>query len=227
MKLEREGLALRPDVVVINVCLANDFADIMLPAFLYDARHPKPYFALHGSRLTLHDEHLRLGLARRTGRVLVEHSHLFSRAVAAFAPAPDEAAAERARGDWVARRREALRDERAALTLGLAILSRMRATVDAQGAAFVVVLHPDRDAFKHGSTWIDALQRATQLAGVTVIDMGREYQRAGLRGRDLLVDSIGHLSPQGHRRAAALLAGPLRASPRTVRASGPSTPTRG
>lgn len=222
LKLEREGLRYEPELVVFNVCLANDFVDVMLPSFLYDARHPKPFFRLRDGALALEDAHLRLRPRARLGRWLAEHSQLYARASSLLAGprVVDEGAAEAARGDWVARRRAVAQDEPAALELGLAILARMRASVERAGATFVVVVHPDKDAFKHGSPLAERLERAPELAGVTVVDMAREYRRARLTGRELMLDSIGHLSAAGHRHAGAVLAGFLRhLSPTMARAA--------
>jgi hypothetical protein len=227
LRLEREGLAYQPQVVVFNICLANDFADIMLPAFLYDARHPKPYFRLLDGRLRLHDEHLQLSVRERLGRTAWSRSLLVRHAAARLSRPREDERPDPAE-HWVARRNRALRDERAALELGLALLARARAASEAAGAAFVVAIHPDKDAFKNGSSWSDALRGAPQLAGVEVIDLGQQYQDAGLRGRDLLLDAIGHLTPQGHRRAAELLAAPLqRALARSVARVGIQPTTRG
>lgn len=209
LKLEREGLAYRPDVVVLNVCLANDFADSMLPSFLYDARHPKPYFRIEDGRLVLHDEHLRLGTLARIGRRLHERSHLYNRVLDWLAPAADAAPGGAPAGAWVTRRNEALRDEAAARTLGLRLVARMRAAAETHGATFVVVLHPDKEAFRNGSTWIEAFYAEPELAGLTIVDMGREYRRAGLAWADLMRDGLGHLNPAGHRHAAAILGGTL------------------
>lgn len=210
LKLEREGLAYQPQAVVLNVCLANDFADIMLPAFLYDARHPKPFFRLSGGRLVRHDQHLRLSWLQRTGRLLQERSQLYGRVMDSLAREPVPAGPE---SHWTARRSRALRDERASRALAVALIARMRAVSEAQGAVFLVALHPDKGAFKHGSPWADALLAAPELAGVTMIDMRHEYRAAGLRGRDLMLDGIGHLTPDGHRQAAQVLARSLRRSP--------------
>lgn len=206
LKLEREGLAYRPHVVILNVCLSNDFADTRLPMFLYDARHPKPYHRIEDGRLVLHDEHVKLTPLARAGRLLHERSQLYNRLVDLVRPRGGAPAGEAEAGEWVTRRHEALRDASAARELGLRVVGRMRAVAEAGGATFVVVLHPDKTAFKHGSEWVDAFYASPYLAGVTVVDMGREYHRAGLLGRDLLLDGIGHLTPEGHRQAAALIA---------------------
>ncbi len=208
LRLEREGLAYEPAVVVANICLANDFADIMLPVFLYDGVRPKPYYRLDGDRLELHDEHLTLGPVRRLGVALHERSHLFNRllALGPAAPAPPESAP----GAWVERRARALADAQQALRLGRALLGRMREVTEQAGARFVVVLHPDKATFKGGSEWVEALVSAPELQGVTVLDLRREYRERGLRFGDLTVDGIGHLSPAGHRAAASILETHLR-----------------
>lgn len=226
LKLEHEGLAYAPHVVVLNVCLANDFADTMLASFLYDARHPKPFFRLEGERLVLHDKHVRLSPLARLGRRLHERSHLYNRVLDWTAPAP-AAPDDQAEGAWVARRNAALRDARAARDLSLRIVARMRALAESHGAAFVVVLHPDKDTFKHGSEWSDAFYAAPALSGVTIVNLAREYRRAGLRGSELMLDGIGHLSPDGHRHVAALLRAPLqRAAGQAVARALASDPPR-
>jgi lysophospholipase L1-like esterase len=208
IRLEREGLDYEPQVVVANVCLANDFADIMLPVFLYDGVRPTPYYRLERGQLRLHDEHLRLGFGQRLGVALNERSHLFNRLLELRgSSAPDDADEH---GSWVQRRAEALKNPQAALRLAVAILSRMRDVTEDEGARFVVVLHPDKPSFKGGSTWIDALAAASELRGVEMVDLGREYRQRGLRYGELMLDGIGHLSPLGHQTAAAILETRLR-----------------
>lgn len=208
IRLEREGLSYQPDVVVANVCLANDFADIMLPVFLYDGVRPTPYYRIEDGRLVLHDEHLRLGPVRRLGVALHERSHLFNRllALGPAAPPPPESAP----GAWVERRARALADAQQAVRLGRALLGRMRAVSEQAGARFVVALHPDKATFKSGSEWVEALVAAPDLQGVTLLDLRREYRERGLRFGDLTVDGIGHLSAAGHHAAATILEPHLR-----------------
>lgn len=207
IRLEREGLDYRPQVVVVNVCLANDFADIMLPVFLYDGVRPSPYFRIEPGGLVLHDEHLRLSFGQRLGVALHERSHLFNRLLALRRA---ELAGADQGGSWVDRRARALADPQAALRLGRALLARMRQESEQAGARFVVALHPDKAAFKNGSEWIEALLAAPELQDVAVVDLGREYRQRGLRYSELAVDAIGHLSPAGHRAAAAILEPHLR-----------------
>ncbi len=208
IRLEREGLDYEPQVVVANVCLANDFADIMLPVFLYDGVRPKPYYRLERGQLRLHDQHLRLGLGQQLGVALNERSHLFNRLLELRGSS--EPTGEGDTGSWVRRRAEALKDPQAALRLAVAILGRMRDVSEGQGARFVVVLHPDKPSFKGESMWIDTLAAAPALRGVEMVDLGREYGQRGLRYGELMLDGIGHLSPLGHQVAASVLEPRLR-----------------
>jgi hypothetical protein len=208
IRLEREGLDYEPQVVVANVCLANDFADIMLPVFLYDGVRPTPYYRLERGRLRLHDEHLRLGHGQRLGVALHERSHLFNRLLELRGSSgPADAAGH---GSWVERRAAALEDPQAALRLAVAILDRMRDVTEGSGARFVVVLHPDKPAFKGESMWTSALAAAPELRGVELIDLGREYRQRGLRFGQLTLDGLGHLGPLGHQAAASILETRLR-----------------
>ena len=63
--LANEGLRLDPDVVILAFCLANDFAEAVLPVSLYDGKMPKPRFRLEGDRLVLDDSNLRQAAWRR------------------------------------------------------------------------------------------------------------------------------------------------------------------
>ena len=103
--LMHQGLSADPDVVVLAFCLANDFADAVLPVSLYDGRSRKPRFRLVGDRLVFDGSNLpRRGLWP-VQRWLSDHSHLFERLTAAPA-APTEV-----ESDWHERYKAALRDE--------------------------------------------------------------------------------------------------------------------
>lgn len=208
LRLEREGLHYEPGVVVVNVCLANDFADIMLPVFLYDGVRPTPFYRLERGGLVLHDEHLRLSWSQRLGVALHERSHLFNRLLELRgSPDPPD---ESETGAWVQRRADALKDRQAALNLAVALLDRMRDVSEGAGARFVIVLHPDKRSFKGDSAWIDALEAAPELRSVQFVDLGREYHQRGLRFGELMLDGIGHLNPLGHQVAASILEPRLR-----------------
>jgi hypothetical protein len=206
LKLEREGLGYAPDVVVMNVCLENDFADAVSGTFLYDGAHPKPYFRVEGDALRLHDAHLRLGFRHRLGLALRERSRLF-RAVASALdgrrPAPDH---------WLDRRDALLADPQAE-ALTLALVARMAALAKASGAELVVALHPGREGFRRRSRWTRALTAPAALSGTRVVEMREEYLARGLEPGAVVMDHVGHLTPAGHRAAAEALAAALRRQP--------------
>jgi hypothetical protein len=209
LKLEREGLALSPDVVVLNVCLSNDVADTVSPVFLYDGRYPKPHVEIEHGRLALRDGHLKLSMAARLGRELTRRSRLFAWLAARPGPAPD------AEGgpveNWLDRRTR-LEATPEAVQLCRLILARMRELVEARGARFIVLLHPDWDSYSRGSRWLEAIFRAPELDGVRVIDLRAHYLENGLKWRRLALDETGHLSPTGHRVVADIIEGELRAA---------------
>ena len=208
LKLEREGLGYQPDVVMLNLCLDNDFADAQLSRFLYDGVHPKPYFVLEGGRLDLRDEHLRLNPFERLALGLREDSHLYNRLLAVVAAGRVNASFGGSSADdmhWSVRKEEVLRDRDAAERMVIALLARMRAETEADHAAFVVLLHPNKVAYNRGSPWLDAVLEAHELEGVPVVDLVPLYRARGLRFSDIAMDGIGHLSPKGHREAAAAI----------------------
>jgi len=65
LKLEREGFAYAPDIVVLNVCLANDLLDNASARSIYDGVYPKPYFRLEEGRLVEVAGHVALSPPRR------------------------------------------------------------------------------------------------------------------------------------------------------------------
>ena len=199
LRLEREGLALAPDVVVMNLCLDNDFADAGLPRFLYDGVHRKPLFRLESGRLVEQDAHLRLTAAQRFGLGLRESSRLVELLGAAVSRG--HGASEH----WLDRKQRALRDRDRAIDLVAALLARMRDVAEAVGAEFLVVVHPDELGFRRRSRWVNSLRRSPWLAGVSLVDMRERYRARGLRFSDVALDAVGHLSARGHREAAEVL----------------------
>lgn len=198
LRLEREGGAWRPDVVLLNFCVENDPVDNVSRRFFYDGLHPKPFFVVQGGVLALRTEELDLSPAARLGLWLRERSHLLQW----MRPRPDAPAT-----DWRARKAQALGDGRTARSVTRLLLERAAAAAAGQGAAFLVAVHPSRESFQRGSEWTRPLTSARAL------DMADAYRTRGLRFRQLTLDSIGHLSAGGHAVAADVLAealqGPL------------------
>lgn len=197
LRLEREGLSWRPDAVLLHFCLENDPVDNVSPRFFYDDLHPKPYFDLQDGGLVLRDAHVRLAPAGRAALWLRERSHLLNR----LAPRPPP------RGEqWRQRKAAVLGDERRARALTLRLVARAAESAAGAGARFILVVHPNREAFQHGSPWRDALLALTLPQGARALDMAAAYRERGLRFRDVTLEAIGHLSARGHEVAAEALA---------------------
>jgi hypothetical protein len=203
LRLEGLGFELEPDVVVLGLCLGNDFADAMLESFLYDSAHPKPYFRIEDGSLVRYDAHLRLGARRRLALWLQDNSRLFR--TLAGSPAGEPGAS------WTQRRREAMRAGATAIELVGRLVLEMRARAEARGARFLVVLHPDQlDIGRLRDSWDESLLRLLRSQGVEALDLESEYEKLGLRYEELAIDTIGHLNPRGHEITASILEARLR-----------------
>ncbi len=206
------------DVVILGICLGNDVADVASAYHLYDESIPKPRFVLTAGELVLEDRHVGRGWIRG----LVDSSFLLARAAA-----PVEAVAPR--HESVSRRLQALRavPESTEETL-VAIIRRMRDGVEGQGGRLLVVLLPDARTLERSSArWPrlrDKLQPEVELLDlVTVIASDREAYASHV------LDAIGHLSPQGHKVAAAAIRERLALilGPSATRTTPPSRPGPG
>ena len=139
--LLQDGLRYAPDVVVLEFCVSNDYAEAMLPVSLYDGKKLKPRFRLVGNRLTLVPlPPLQFPSAARVW--LSDYSHLFNRSAMLWRPAPPRAA------DWHTRYNEAMRDEDDALQLSLALVRAMSDVCRERGIAFLVATFPDRSSYR-------------------------------------------------------------------------------
>lgn len=101
LRLEREGMAYAPDIVVLHFCLHNDFVDNASRTYFYDGLHPKPYFTIDRGALVRHQDHLRLSPMDRLGLWMHERSHLFNRLAGRPAPVGQH---------WTSRKDVALQD---------------------------------------------------------------------------------------------------------------------
>lgn len=191
--LEREGLRLEPDIVVLAFCLANDFADVMVPYFLYDGRTPKPRFRLVGEELVLDDATLLHSAARRAAQHVHDHSHLFNRLAGLARPSPPPPGRH-----WRERHEEALLDQDQSLRLTLALVRRMDALCRERGAAFLVAVFPDRFSYRAMTPLVERFVAALRADGLPLLDLGAGFRQAGLRLKHVALDGQGHLSPQGH-----------------------------
>jgi len=189
LKLEREGLACHPDVVVLNFTVANDIWNVR-SRFDDVTRLPKPYFTLVGGAPVLHREHLQRSPFGRVEQWISDYSQLYD----LLRPLLPErtALAESHPLGW----KEGLR-------LAVALISRMQADTAAAGARFVVVLHPDQATFERRSSVVESLRPRLESAGVTVAtSLADTYRGSGLPYDRIARDYAGHLTPLGHRMAA-------------------------
>ncbi|HET9316842.1 MAG TPA: SGNH/GDSL hydrolase family protein [Vicinamibacteria bacterium] len=193
LRYENEVRAWRPSAVVLNVCLANDLADSMLTHYLYDPAWPKPYFTIEDGRLRRHEEHLVRSRTKLAWLWLWEHSHLLS-----LVASRGGEAAHPELGHWMGRRKTAVKDEDTASRLAVLQLLELRDATRADGAAFLVVLHPDRAAFEERSPLAARLRGDLTATGLPALDLAARYRDAGWSFSDLTLDGLGHLSPRGH-----------------------------
>jgi lysophospholipase L1-like esterase len=201
IRLEREGLPRRPQVVILNFCVRNDIYDNALPVALYDGRSPKPYFTLSGNGLEKHDTHLRLSRAQRAAVLVMERSHLVN---AILGDAPQVVGEGRDEEDWGDRRQAVLADfERAAEVTRRLILTMADRSAES-GAAFVVLVHPDRRAWSDDPAMVTPLT-AGGLGRTHLVTMSAHYRARKLTFEELTLDRLGHLSPRGHRVASEVI----------------------
>jgi hypothetical protein len=211
--LRHEGLRHEPDVVLLAVCLRNDFVDAVLPVALYDGVTPRPRFLLEDGRLVLDDAAVRRARPAGPIRWLAEESHLFNRAAALVArPTAVEDPG------WRARKREALRDQEYALRLTLALVLEMKASCRDRGIGFLVATFPNGLGYGIRPEIARRFHEALREAGVALVEMGARFRALGLAPAALALDSTGHLGPRGHRVASEMLEGEILA--RLSRAAG-------
>jgi hypothetical protein len=198
--LSQEGFGYGADDVVLAFCLANDFADAVLPVALYDGRTPKPRFRLVGDQLLLDDANLRPSAPRRLVRWLGDHSHLFNRLLS-----PASGREPSAGLHWRGRKHEALRDEDYALRLNLALVRRMAALCRERGVTFHVAVFPTEYTWK-AQPWLAAtLISSLRSDGIAVVDMATRFRDRGLTFEIVALDGLGHLSPAGHLAASQII----------------------
>jgi hypothetical protein len=201
IKLEREGLSLEPDVVVLAVCLSNDLADIGLPVFLYDGRHPKPYFTVVDGRLVEHSAHLHLSGRQKAALFLQENSRIYALLSGGESEGEDDADGEH----WTARRRKAMRDRDRVIEIASHLLARMAEDCAVRKITFIVAAFPDKRSYREGSGWLQQLEASPVLHGVSFVNMAARFRARHLAFGSFTVDGIGHLNPLGHRVTAEIL----------------------
>jgi hypothetical protein len=201
LKLEREGLAYAPDVVVLNVCLANDLLDNAAARSIYDGVYPKPFFRLEGGRLVEVAGHVALSWPRRLALLLSQRSALFNALL-------DLVRVDRARYQReLAGRLEAEPGE-PAFAVTFALVRRMDELTRARGSRFVALLYPSLRDFIRPSRRAPRFLEAPELRGVSVVDLLPRFQAAGFNAETFSrysLDGNLHLTAEGHRLAARVI----------------------
>ena len=198
--LERDALDLDPDVVVLAVCLRNDFVDAVLPVALYDGVTPRPRFRLAGGRLVLDDSAVRLSAPGRALRWLGDYSQLFNR-LSSSLPRREKAPEH----DWRYRKQQVLRDADYAFRLTFAIVMEMQDACRRRGVDFLVASFPSGLGYEMRSPLAARFLEALSAEGVGVVDMSAHFQAMGLTPTAIALDRTGHLSPRGHAVASEIL----------------------
>ena len=204
IRLEREGLAYHPHVVILNFCVRNDYFDNALPVALYDGRSPKPYFTLSGGALTRHDAHLRLSRRQQVAVALMERSYLMNALLHLGGARPETVGEGRDEEDWGERRQTVLADFEGATELTRRLILAAGERSAAAGAAFVVLIHPDRRAWSGDQALVTPLTSGG-LGRTRLVLMQAEYVARRLSFEEITLDRLGHLSPKGHTVAAEII----------------------
>jgi hypothetical protein len=206
LKLENEGPALDPDVVVLSICLFNDHVDNALDSYLHDPETPKPRYVVEGDDLVLRDEHLRRSWATRIGLRFEENSHLFNALRLLVAPEALAAGPAPSREHWVARRNHVLADFGPVADLSTRLVVRIARFWRGQGVAVLVLLHPDRESFEGDDRLVAPFEAAAvRASGARIVDLRRRYWDARLDFDQVAFDDIGHLTSTGHSVVAEIL----------------------
>ena len=194
LRLENEGLAYHPDVVVLNFCMTNDVLNNALRSDTEDDGVPKPYFSWEEGALHLHDEHLKRSGFRRSLQWLEDQSFLYHR-LAALLPARERTGQGHG-ADAAGIRRLPSED------LTFRLIRRIDEVTKDQGARLLVVLHPDEPAFRLRSPLLQSFCWTQLLEGIPVVDLGDRYRAEGMAFDQIALDYQGHLTPLGHHLAA-------------------------
>lgn len=191
--LQRDGLREAPDIVLLAVCLRNDFVDAVLPVELYEGKTPRPRFHLIGDRLVFDDSAVRRSGVGRALQWLSDYSQVVNR-LSALVPrreAPPESS-------WRDRKQEVLRDADYALRLSRALIMEMQSICLRHGIRLLVSTFPSGLSYEMRPELPERLLESLKTEGVWVVDMEARFRALGMTPADITLDRTGHLSPRGH-----------------------------
>ena len=198
--VKREVPELKPDIVVLAVCLRNDFVDAVLPVALYDGVTPRPRFRLEGDTLVLDETAMPHSFLGRSLRQLTDSSHLFNRLLMLLPHGEPEDP-----HDWRYRKQEVLKDSDYAFRLTLALVLEMESLCRQGGSRLLVASFPSGLSYDRKNELPARFLRALDERGVWTLDMSSRFRELGLPPAQMALDRTGHLSPNGHSRTCEIL----------------------
>jgi hypothetical protein len=198
--LQRDALPLDPDVVILAVCLRNDFVDAVLPVALYDGVTPRPRFRLVGDGLVLDDGAVRRSAAGLAVEWLSDYSHVLNR-LSTLLPRRETVSEH----DWRYRKQEVLRDPDYAFRLTFALVMEMQRACQRRGVGFLVAAFPSGLDYEMKPSLPERFLESLNTEGVWVVDMKARFRARDLTPAAIALDRTGHLSPRGHVIACEIL----------------------
>ena len=198
--LRREVPPLRPDVVVLALCLRNDFVDAVLPVALYDGVTPRPRFRLEGERLVLDESSMPHSVLAPAVHRLIDSSHLFNHLFSVLHRAEPEDP-----HDWRYRKREVLKDPDYALRLTLALVLEMDTFCRRNGWPLLVACFPSGLSYERKNDLPARFIASLREKGVPTVDMAAQFRQLGLSAEEAAIDRTGHLSAHGHAMSFEIL----------------------
>ncbi len=200
IRLEKEGLRYRPDIVLLGFCTANDFEDNRRSKYLYDNEHPKPYFVVKDGELIRKDRHVRLSLFRGWAFVLSQKSLLYNTLL-------DRLKVDRHDHIRQLAPTQVVNPDAGEITYRL--IRRIQDICDARGIRFMVLAFPNKHYFKEtGPEGVREQFDTPILDGVRVVNLMEFYVQAGMDvtnyGR-YAMDRTFHLTPEGHELTARIV----------------------
>ena len=142
----------------------------------------------------------------------MERSYLMNALIQLGGAGTETVGDERDEEDWGERRQMVLADFQGAAELTRRLILAIAERSEAAGAAFVVLIHPDRRAWAGDDTMVTPLTSG-KLGRTRIVPMLGEYGSRTLTFEELTLDRLGHLSPKGHAVASEIIRGVIDSLP--------------
>lgn len=199
IRFQEEGLYYKPDVVILNFCLGNDFMDNAASKSIYGQAYPKPYFILENSELKLCRAHLELSFPQRIAFQLSQKSILFNKAVKLFGLDGRELS------------RNLIKVEARAVPgpeLTCQLIKRMDEIAKENNICLIVLVFPYKDCFSGDCELSRALFGSPILSGVRIVNLYPYFKRYNFNLETFdrySFDPTLHLTSLGHQLTASII----------------------